>query len=209
MLRAIRVAVGAAAVLFGGVLLAQPKDAPADGYFPLKIKSKWTYKIGDNDVTVSVVKVDKVGTEDHYQVDTFVGKEAKPGEAKTSEWYVVRPDGVYRTRVKDDKLDPYVKVLPLPVKKDTAWDINSKLGTQTIKGTLKVKEEKVKVKVKGAAGDVEYDAVLVEGDGVDVAGAKTAIRVWFAKNHGIVKEELSVAGDEKRVLELFKYEEGK
>lgn len=209
MLRAIRVAVGAAAVLFGGVLLAQPKDAAADGYFPLKVKSKWTYKIGDNDVTVSVVKVDKVGTEDHYQVDTFVGKEAKPGEAKTSEWYVVRPDGVYRTRVKDDKLDPYVKVLALPVKKDTAWDVNSKLGTQTIKGTLKVKEEKVKVKVKGAAGDVEYDAVLVEGDGVDVAGAKTVIRVWFAKNHGIVKEELSVAGDEKRVLELFKYEEGK
>ena len=99
MLRAIRVAVGAAAVLVGGVLLAQPgKDAPADGYFPLKVKSKWTYKIGDNDVTVSVVKIDKVGTEDHYQVDTFVGKDAKPGEAKTSEWYVVRPDGVYRTR---------------------------------------------------------------------------------------------------------------
>ena len=102
-----------------------------------------------------------------------------------------------------------MKVLALPVKKDAAWDINSKLGTQTIKGTLKVKEEKVKIKVKGPSGDVEYETVLVEGDGVDVAGAKTVIRVWFAKNLGIVKEELSVAGDEKRVLELFKYEEGK
>ena len=209
MLRAIRVVVGAAAVLVGGIVLAQPKDAPADGYFPLKAKSKWTYKIGDNDVTVSVVKVDKVGTEDHYQVDTFVGKDAKPGEAKTSEWYVVRPDGVYRTRVKDDKLDPHVKVLALPVKKDAAWDVNSKLGTQTIKGTLKVKDDKVKLKVKGPSGDVDYDAVLVEGDALDVAGAKTVIRIWFAKNYGIVKEEVSVAGDEKRVLELYKYEEGK
>jgi hypothetical protein len=205
MLRATRAAAGMAVLLVGGVLLAQPKDAPADNYFPLKVKSKWTYKVGDNDVTVSVVKVDKVGNEDHYQVDTYVGKEAKPGEAKTSEWYVVRADGIYRTKVKDDKLDPNVKVLPLPVKKDAAWDLNSKLGQQAIKGTLKVKDEKAKVKTPAG----EYEAVLVEGDGVDVAGAKTVIRLWFAKNLGIVKEEVSVAGGEKVLVELFKYEEGK
>ena len=125
MLRAIRLMLGASAVLFGGTLLAQPKDAPpGDGMFPLKLKAKWTYRVGDNDVTVSVVKTEKVGTEDHFQVDTFVGKDAKPGEAKTSEWYVVRGDGVYRTKVKDDKLDPYIKVLALPVKKDATWDVH-------------------------------------------------------------------------------------
>src|SRR5947207_944260 len=128
MLRAIRSVAGAAAVLFGGVLLAQPpKDAPqADGLFPLKVKAKWTYKVGDNFVDVVVAKVEKVGGEDHYQVDTVVGK-----DPKTTEMYVVRADGVYRTKVKDDKLDPYIKVLPLPAKKDTTWDVNSKLGTQT------------------------------------------------------------------------------
>ena len=206
MLRAIRSVVGAAAVMFGGVLLAQPpKDAAADGYFPLKVKSKWTYRVGDNDVTVSVVKTEKVGTEDHFQVDTFVGKDAKPGEAKTSEWYVVRADGVYRTRVKDDKLDPYIKVLALPVKKDATWDVNSKLGTQTVKGTLKVMSDKEKLKIQGT----DYDTVLIEGKDMDIAGAKTTVRLWFAKNYGIVREEFILQGGEKTLLELTKYEEAK
>ena len=192
--------------MFGGVLLAQPpKDVAADGYFPLKVKSKWTYRVGDNDVTVSVVKTEKVGTEDHFQVDTFVGKDAKPGEAKTSEWYVVRADGVYRTKVKDDKLDPYIKVLALPVKKDATWDVNSKLGTQTVKGTLKVMSEKEKLKIQGT----DYDTVFVEGKDMDIAGAKTTVRLWFAKNYGIVREEFVLQGGEKTLLELTKYEEAK
>ncbi len=205
MLRAIRLVVGASVVLFGGALLAQPKDAPGDNMFPLKVKAKWTYRVGDNDVTVSVVKVDKVGMEDHYQVDTFVGKDAKPGEAKTSEWYVVKADGVYRTRVKDDKLDPYIKVLALPAKKDATWDVNSKLGTQSIKGTLKVKADKEKVKTPAG----EFETVFVEGENMDIAGAKTTVRIWFAKDRGIVKEEFVMQGGEKVLLELKEYSEPK
>jgi hypothetical protein len=205
MLRAIRSVLGAAVVLFGGVLLAQPKDTPqADGYFPLKLKAKWTYKIGDNFVDVTVVKVEKVGGEDHYQLDTLVGK-----EPKTTETVVVRGDGVYRTKVKEDKLEPAIKVLPVPVKKDASWDINSKLGTQTIKGTLKVKNDKEKITVKGPSGDVTYETVFVEGENMDIAGAKATMRIWFAKNYGIVKEEVMIQGQDKVLLELFKYEEGK
>jgi hypothetical protein len=211
MLRAIRVVVGAAVVVFGGMLLAQPKESAAEGYFPLKVKAKWTYKLGDNDVTMTIVKVDVVNKEDQYQVDTFAGKEAKPGEAKLSEWFVVRADGVYRTRIKDDKLDPPVKVLPLPIKKDTAWDVNSKLGTQVIKGSFRVKSEKEKVKIKpaGATSEVEYDAVLVEGENMDIAGTKTTVRVWFAKDRWIIKEEVSVVGGDKVTLELLKFEDAK
>jgi hypothetical protein len=200
MLRAIRLAVGAAAVLFGGALLAQTKDAPSDPYFPLKPKTKWVYKVGDNEVTVTVVKAEKVGGETQYQVDTVVGK-----ESKTSEWYVVRSDGVYRTKVKDDKLDPFIKVLPIPAKKDASWDVNSKLGTQAIKGTLKIVNDKEKVKVQGT----DYEAVLVEGKDVDVAGSKTTVHIWFAKDRGIVKEEFLLQGGEKLLLELKEYSEGK
>jgi hypothetical protein len=200
MLRAIRLAVGAAAVLFGGVLLAQPKEAPSDPYFPLKPKTKWVYKVGDNEVTVTVVKAEKVGGEEQFQVDTIVGK-----EPKTSEWYVVRADGVYRTKVKDDKLDPYIKVLPIPAKKDATWDVNSKLGTQTIKGTMKIVNDKEKVKIQGT----DYEAVVVEGKDVDVAGAKTTVHIWFAKDRGIVKEEFLLQGGEKLLLELKEYTEGK
>src|SRR6516165_9361858 len=55
MLRSIRLFIGAAAVLCGGFVLAQPKDTPnADGYFPLKPKTKWTYKIQDQTIEVVV-----------------------------------------------------------------------------------------------------------------------------------------------------------
>lgn len=201
MLRAIRSFVAVAAVMFGGVLIAQPpKDATADGYFPLKAKTKWTYKVGDNTVDVVVVKAEKVGTEEHYQVDTVVGK-----DPKTTEMYVVRADGVYRTKVKDDKLDPYIKVLPLPIKKDTTWDVNSKLGTQTIKGTMKVKNDKEEITTPAG----KFTTVFVEGENMDVAGAKTTVRIWFAKDRGIVKEEFVLQTGEKVLLELSKFEEGK
>lgn len=202
MLRASRLLVGAALVLFGGALLAQPpKDAlQADGYFPLKVNAKWTYKVGDNTIEVRVVKVDKVGGEDQYQVDTVVGK-----DPKTSEWYAVRGDGVYRVRVKDDKLDPAVKVLALPVKKDATWDVNSKVGTQTVKGTMRLLNDKEKVKVP----EGEYETVFVEGKDLDIAGAKTTVRLWLAKGKGIVKEEFVLQTNEVVKLELVKYEEGK
>jgi hypothetical protein len=200
MLRAIRLVLGSAAVLFGGLLLAQPKDAPGD-YFPLKVKAKWIYKLGDNEVMVSVVKIDKMGGEDQYQVDTVVGK-----DPKTTEWYAVRSDGVYRTKVKDDKLDPPVKVLPAQVKKDATWDVNSKLGTQTIKGTMKIVNDKEKITV----GMTDYETVFVEGKDLDVAGTKTTVRIWYAKDRGIVKEEFLFQGGEKPfLLELKEYSEGK
>jgi hypothetical protein len=200
MSRAIRLVLGAAAVLFGGVVLAQPKDAQADGYFPLKVKTKWTYKVGDNLVDVTVVKVEKIAGEDHYQVDTVVGK-----DPKTSEVYVIRTDGVYRTKVKDDKLDPPIKVLPLPLKKDTSWDVNSKLGTQTIKGTLKVKNDKEEITLPAG----KFTTVFVEGENMDIAGSKTTVRIWFAKERGIVKEEFLMQGGEKVLLELKDFNEPK
>lgn len=199
MSNAIRLLLGASAVMFGGTLLAQPK---ADNYFPAKKDSKWTYKVGDNTIEVRISKVEKVGPDEHFQFDTVVGK-----DPKTSETMLVRADGVYRSKVKDDKLDPYIKLLPLPAKKGTSWDINSKLGTQTIKGTLKVIEDAEKVTVQG----VEYTAIQVEGKDVDVAGAKTTVRIWFAKNVGIVKQEFVLASGDKVLLELVKggYVEGK
>ncbi len=208
MLRAIRTVLGITAILFGSTLLAQPpKDAPqADGYFPLKVKSRWIYKIGENEIRVEVTKTEKVGGEEHFQVDTFVTKDPKSTEPpKTSEMYVIKADGVYRTKVKDDKLDPYVKVLPLPVKKDATWEVNSKVGTQAVKGTMKIMSEKEKVKTP--AGD--FDTVFVEGKDMDIAGAKTTVRIWFAKDHGIVKQEFVLQTNDTVKIELGKYEPAK
>lgn len=199
MLRSIRLFAGAAAVLLGGVLLAQqpPKDPPAaDGYFPLKKGTKWTYKVNDQTIEVVVSGTDKVGEETCTKVDTVVG-----GKVVASELYAVRADGVYRVKVKDDKIDPAVKVIELPVKKDKDWDVKSKVGTQTVAGKFKVKNDKESVTTPAG----KFDAVLVEGVDMDVAGTKTTIRTWYVKDKGIVKLEYKI-GDAVSTLELTKFD---
>ncbi|MCS6866621.1 MAG: hypothetical protein RMJ56_02830 [Gemmataceae bacterium] len=197
MWRTTRSLIGAMVVLCGSSVLAQqPPKGSGEDYFPLIKGAKWTYKVGDNEVIVTVVKSETINKEEHFQVDTIVGK-----EPKTSEWYVVRSDGIYRTKVKDDKIEPPIKVVPLPIKKDETWKVESKLGTQSIKGTLKIVNDKEKIKVQGT----EYETVLIEGKDVDVAGAKTTLRIWLAKDRGIVKEEFLLQGGETLLLELKSY----
>ncbi|MDB5312488.1 MAG: hypothetical protein JWO38_6690 [Gemmataceae bacterium] len=197
MRRTLRLVIGAAVILVAGTALAQP---PGTDLFPLKPKSKWVYKLPDGqEVTVVVVGNEKVGTEDCVKLDVIVG-----GQTKASELYFVKADGVYRAKVKDDKVDPPIKILALPVKKGEAWKIDSKVGTQTVKGEYKITDDKAKVKV--AAGD--FEAVLVEAGDIDVAGTKTSLKQWFVAGKGIVKTTFSIQGTES-ALELKEYVEGK
>jgi hypothetical protein len=197
MLHSIRLFIGAGAVLFGGIVLAQPKDAPtADGYFPLKAKSKWTYKIQDQTIEVAVSGSEKVGTEECTKVDTLVS-----GKVVATELYVVRADGVYRVKVKDDKIDPPVKVLQLPVNKGASWEVKSKVGTQSVGGTFKIKDDKDKIETPAG----KFEAVLVEGIDLDVAGTKTTVRTWYVKDKGVVRIEYKI-GDATSTLDLTKAE---
>jgi hypothetical protein len=199
MLRVTRLLVGAAAVLLGGSLLAQPpKDAApnAGGYFPLKQKTKWTYKVQDQTIEVVVTGTEKAGTDEYTKVDTLVN-----GKVVASELYSVRGDGVYRVKVKDDKVDPPVKILQIPAKKGDAWDIKSKVGTQDVSGTFKVKEDKEKIKVL----DKDVEAIQVEGADLNVAGTKTTVRMWFVKDMGIVKLSYKIQEAES-VLDLTKFD---
>jgi len=195
MLRSLRLVGGALAVLVAGAALAQPpKDA--DGYFPLRAKTKWTYKVGDQTVEVVVAGNEKFGTEDCTKVETMVN-----GKVIASELYSIKADGVYRVKVKDDKVDPPVKVLQVPVKKDASWEFKSKVGQQSVSGTFKIKSDNEKLKI----GDKEYDTVVVEGVDLDVAGTKTTVKLWLAKNIGIVKLSYKIQ-DSESVLELSKVE---
>ena len=112
MTRMIRSTMGAAVILFAGAALAQPpKDT--SGYFPTKANTKWTYKTGDQVVEVKVSdKAVKFNNEDCVQLETSVG-----GKVVATELYSIKADGIYRVKVKDDKIDPGIKVLPIPPKK--------------------------------------------------------------------------------------------
>jgi hypothetical protein len=199
MLRVIRLTVGAAAILIASAALAQPpKDA--DGYFPTKAKAKWTYKVGDQTVEVVIAGPEKFGAEDCTKVETMVNN-----KVVASELYAVKADGVYRVKVKDDKIDPAIKVLPVPFKAGDSWKFNSKVGTQTVAGEFKIKDVKEKIKIMNK----DLEAVAVEGVELDVAGTKTTVRLWFVKDMGIVKLSYKI-GDAESVLELTDYKpEGK
>ncbi len=195
MLHMIRLVVGATAILLGEVDLAQP----GNDYFPLKQKTKWTYKVQDQTVEVVVAGTEKFNNEDCTKVDTLVN-----GKVVASELYSVKADGVYRVKVKDDKIEPPVKVFAIPPKKDFDWEIKSKVGNQSVSGKFKIKEMNEKVTI----GSTTYDAILVEGNDMEIAGTKTKVQTWYAKNVGVVKLVFKIQEAES-VLELTKYEEGK
>jgi hypothetical protein len=131
--------------------------------------------------------------------------ETKVGDqVKASELYFVAADGVYRAKVKDDKVDPPVKILAIPAAKGASWKVDSKVGNQTVKGEFKITDDKAKIKVPAG----EFDTVLVEGNDFDIAGTKTTVKQWFAPGKGIVKLTYVIQGTES-TLELSKFEEGK
>jgi hypothetical protein len=196
MTRMIRLMVGATVILLAGAALAQPPKDISFGYFPVKPGTKWTYKAGDQTVEVRVSdKTVKFNNEDCVQLETSVG-----GKVVASELYSIKPDGVYRVKVKDDKIDPAIKVLPIPIKSGESWKFDSKVGTQRVTGEFKVKGDKEKVKVPAG----EFEAVEIEGTELDVAGAKTNVKLWFVKDKGIVKLYYKIA-DTETTLELSEF----
>lgn len=183
----------------------QPPSNPspptdAGGYFPLTPKSKWIYKVQDQLVEVRVDKNEKFKNEMCTKVDTLVSD-----KVVASELYCVKNDGLYRVKVKDDEINPPVRVLPLPIQKGESWEINSKVGAQggqLVRGTFRIVNDKEKIKVPAG----EFEAILVEGIDMDVGGTKTTVRLWFVKGVGLVKLNYKIA-DTESTLELEKYEE--
>lgn len=196
MLHTIRLAIGAAVLLVGAVSFAQ---TGTENYFPLKQKTKWTYKVMDQTVEVVVNGTEKINNEECTKVDTLVN-----GKVVASELYSIKPDGIYRVKVKDDKIEPPVKILQLPVKKDAEWEIKSKVGNQSVSGKFKIKEINDKTTVPAGS----YSTVYVEGNDMEIAGTKTTVKTWYAPNVGVVKLEFKIQ-DAVSELVLTKYEEGK
>lgn len=169
-------------------------------YYPLKANTVWSYKLGDN--TKFRLKALK---EEQYEGQPSV-RVVMLGEGDKELSYEniqVKKDGVYRLGFEGNKADPPVKFLALPPKDGDKWEVNSKIGKETLKGTFKMGEEK---KVKVPAG--EYDTVFTESDDLDANGMKVKFKTYFAKNVGMVKQTITI-GTQEVVIELEKYEEGK
>src|SRR5262249_43354252 len=73
------------------------KDSP---YYPLKVGTKWTYRVGTNSFNMQVTKHEKVG-------DLLCGviETSKDGNVVLTEYVGVKDDGVYRFSPAGDKVD--------------------------------------------------------------------------------------------------------
>jgi hypothetical protein len=193
------------AALAPTLLLAWAAAAPAQDkmettpYYPMAVGTTWEYKAGDSKYTLKVTKHEKVGNTLCARVEMFV-----KDKAVSYENVGVTKDGVCRFGFENKgEAKPPVLFLKLPPKKDQSWQVDSKIGGEQIKGTFKDGgEEDVKV----PAGS--YKAVVVSSQDLEANGVKMAVTYYFAKDVGMVKQIVEVAG-QKVVVELEKYEAGK
>jgi hypothetical protein len=191
-----RLTLGAVVLLAGSVAMAQ--NATTE-FYPLKKDTKWTYKVGETTITVRVSNVDANGA----TLETLVND-----KAVASEVIQVKSDGVFRTQINKAKIEPPVMILKLEggkvAAKGAKWDVNSKIQDQPVKGSFTIVEDKEKVKVPAG----EFESVVVNGPDFEIAGTKTGVKYWFAKDKGVVKLTYSIAGNDA-VLELKEFAEGK
>jgi hypothetical protein len=174
------------------------EDAPATTpYFPLAVGSKWTYKCGENRFRLEVVKFEKVGETDCARVELFVNDKSQAAED-----IAVTKDAVLRFTFDGKKAEPPIPFLKLPIKDKQTWKVESKVDGQLLKGGFASGEEEVKV----PAGT--YKAVTVTGTDLEANGVKLNLKYYFAKDVGMVKQVIEIAG-QKIVIELEKYEAGK
>ncbi|MBO0698717.1 MAG: hypothetical protein J2P46_10005 [Zavarzinella sp.] len=185
------------AILTVGVAVPAQDAATTHPYYPLKVGSEWTYKVQGGPIKVKVAGPEKVGQISGYKLETSAGN-----KVSATETVAVTPEGVKRLNV--NGLTPEQPILFLPTDPDAtkSWDVDTKVGGQTIKGKFTASREKVSV----PAGS--YDAVHVKGADMQIGTTSTTVEYWFAKDVGIVKLKFTL-GSQDATLELESYTAGK
>lgn len=173
---------------------------PSTPYFPLAKGTTWQYKLRDGSkFTMKVVDHDKVGSVPCAKIELITeGGKKEPD----TELISVKADGVFRYSFRNAVADKPVQILKLPPKAGETWKIDSKALGDSLQGTYKVgKEEDITV----PAGT--YKAFPVVTDDLDVAGIKVAETRYYAKDVGMIKQEIKIGG-QTTIAELVKFEPG-
>jgi hypothetical protein len=174
----------------------QEKTKTSDLY-PTAIGTVWRYRTAGNEILVRVAKQEKIDRANCALVESVMGD-----KVVASEHIAVQPDGLYRYTMAGQKADPPIRFLKLPAKKGDVWEVASKLGGQELKVTYETDEEEITV----PAG--KFRTVVTRTRDFQAAGQKMAAKIWYAKDVGMVKTEMTIAGN-KVVIELEKYEPAK
>lgn len=180
-------------ITFGG-LAQEPLTNP---YFPLKKDSEWTYSVQGGPVKIKVTGTEKIKDTLCYKLETSAG-----GKPASGETVGVTKEGVSRFVVNGISADAPILFLKADAKKGDTWTVDTKVSGQTVKGTFKVDEVKIKIK------DKEYETLNVKTEDMEIGSTKTSVEYWFAKDVGIVKLKFSL-GTQEATLELENYTPGK
>jgi hypothetical protein len=178
-------------------IFAEDPTKDPSRYYPLKIGTQWQYQIGTKQISMRVARQEKLGDVMCGVVETSVD-----GKVVGTEHISAGPEGVFRHSFNDKKASEPLCILKLPATKGQTWKFDVKIATETVKGAFVSGEESVTV----PAGT--YTATTAFTTECDLNGQKAEFKYWFATGVGIVRQTISLNGQEF-ASELKKYEPAK
>src|SRR5262245_60111739 len=142
-------------------LLAGPAQLPAadkpDSYYPLQVGNTWQFKVGDKRISTKVSTQEKIGDLLTARIETIID-----GNVATTENVAQTAEGFARVAFNGQKPDKPVLFLKLPPKKGETWEINTKIGSEVVKGKFIAAEVEIEVpagkyKTVTSAGEFEIN----------------------------------------------------
>jgi hypothetical protein len=225
---AILVATSTSALLVtagAGPIQMKPVDCPQ---YPLKVGTSWKYIVTSGEQGPAKDEAKKAGTkpetvtieverEEPYVRETknaenkdvkikytgFILKSVS-GSKVQSDHVVVLEDGVYKILVARTEISPPLCFIKFGLKKlgDT-WEVDSKSGDKTVKGTFTFEAEGVKV----PAGNFK-EAYRISFTNNVVGADRVEVQCWYVEKIGMVKQRV-LQKEHWIVLELEEFKAAK
>src|SRR5207248_1175447 len=100
---------------------AQKEGLTDSPYFPLKVGTRWDYRVGRRKVSTRVVRHEMIDQQWCARLET-----RGDGDAVITEYIGVKKDGIYRFRVNGLDVIPPLCLCKLPPLKGTRWEVQSR-----------------------------------------------------------------------------------
>jgi hypothetical protein len=187
-------------LLLGWTPLPAAAQVPIGDYYPLKVGTKWHYRVEANGQVGSLVnQIAKTETIDGQLLARL--ETSARGQVVASEHLASNDKGIFRHRINGLEISPPLCLIKNPIKEGESWVTDVKIGAERAKMACRVAREEVTV----PAG--KYKAVVVTIE-TEQAGQKISSIYWFAAGVGVVQQKIDIGGN-KVNLELEKFEAGK
>ncbi len=177
-------------------------------YFPLKIGTKWTYKVEGKDArfVVTAVGDEKVGAVACVKLEARL-----MDQVVGTEHVAWRKDGLCRYKFSDMGIEPAICFLKAGAKKGDSWKHDFKVGQ--VKANVRYEVDFADAKVP--AGEFKNAMIIkaVAAEKAEVEGKGDQIintTIWYVKGKGMVKQSIDFVGTDIKVrLELESIDEPK